>query len=149
MDVEDKDLGYQKIIRGFQALDGVAVTAGIHADAGRQDGVDLVDIAVFNEYGTRNIPARPFVRLAFDKNEAAWNKTIEAGCTAMANGTADVNRLTSVLGAQMVGDVQEVIGDRSLLAPNAPSTIKQKGSDAPLIDSGRLRQSVSYKVKKG
>jgi len=147
--VEDKDNGYSKIIKGVQELDGVSVTAGIHADAGRQGGVDLVDIAVFNEYGTSRIPSRPFVRLAFEQNEAKWDRTIKAGVTAMINGTADANRVTSVLGAQMVGDVQEVIGDKSLLAPNAAGTIKKKGSDAPLIDSGRLRQSVSYKVKKG
>lgn len=33
--------------------------------------------------------------------------------------------------------------------PNAPSTIKKKGSSNPLIDSGALRQSVTFKVIKG
>ena len=31
--------------------------------------------------------------------------------------------------------------------PNAPSTIRKKGSDKPLIDTGRLRQSVNYVIK--
>ena len=30
--------------------------------------------------------------------------------------------------------------------PNAPSTIRKKGSDKPLIDTGQLRQGVSYKI---
>lgn len=30
--------------------------------------------------------------------------------------------------------------------PNAPSTIAQKGSDRPLIDTGELRKSVAYVV---
>ena len=32
------------------------------------------------------------------------------------------------------------------LTPNAPSTIKKKGSSRPLIDTGQLRQSISNKV---
>ena len=33
-------------------------------------------------------------------------------------------------------------------APNAESTIKKKGSDQPLIDTGYMRQSVNYVVKR-
>ena len=32
-------------------------------------------------------------------------------------------------------------------APNAPSTIRRKGSSKPLIDTGRMRQSVDYVIK--
>lgn len=32
-------------------------------------------------------------------------------------------------------------------APNAPSTIQRKGSDRPLIDTGALRNSITYVVK--
>jgi len=31
--------------------------------------------------------------------------------------------------------------------PNAPSTIRKKRSDKPLIDTGRMRQSVNYVIK--
>ena len=33
-------------------------------------------------------------------------------------------------------------------APNAPYTVAKKGSSTPLIDSGQLRQSISWEVKK-
>ena len=33
------------------------------------------------------------------------------------------------------------------LAPNAPSTIKKKGSDAPLIDKSLLRRSLTQVVR--
>ena len=31
--------------------------------------------------------------------------------------------------------------------PNAPSTVRRKGSSKPLIDTGRMRQSVDYVIK--
>ena len=31
--------------------------------------------------------------------------------------------------------------------PNAPSTIRRKGSSKPLIDTGRMRQAVNYVIK--
>lgn len=34
-------------------------------------------------------------------------------------------------------------------APNAKSTIRNKGSDKPLIDSGDLRKSITYVIKDG
>ena len=33
-------------------------------------------------------------------------------------------------------------------APNSPLTIAQKGSAMPLIDTGKLRQSITYEVQK-
>ena len=46
----------------------------------------------------------------------------------------------------MKGIVQKTIKEGSFV-PNAPSTIRKKGSDKPLIDTGRLRQSVNYHIK--
>jgi len=34
------------------------------------------------------------------------------------------------------------------LAPNAPSTIAQKGSSKPLIDTGSMLNSITYAVRK-
>lgn len=31
--------------------------------------------------------------------------------------------------------------------PNSPETIKRKGSDKPLIDTGRMRQSINYVIQ--
>jgi hypothetical protein len=52
------------------------------------------------------------------------------------------------IGMVAVGDVQRRIVQR-IPPPNAPSTIAKKGSDVPLIDTGRLRQSVDYTVEFG
>ena len=51
------------------------------------------------------------------------------------------------VGKQMVKDIQSIFGDTSKLAPNAPSTIKRKGRNEPLVDTGTLRSKVNYRVE--
>ena len=43
--------------------------------------------------------------------------------------------------------IQEKITEGSF-TPNAASTVRKKGSNKPLIDTGRMRQSVNYVIKK-
>ena len=50
------------------------------------------------------------------------------------------------LGVTVKGIVQEEIVEGDF-APNATSTIKKKGSERPLIDTGHMRQSVNYVIK--
>ena len=59
-------------------------------------------------------------------------------------GSAERQRFDHFVG---VGLVQEKIESGSY-EPNAPSTIRKKKSDKPLIDTGRMRQSVKYVIRK-
>ena len=51
------------------------------------------------------------------------------------------------IGVFQKGLVQAEIVDGDF-EPNAPSTIKKKGSDKPLIDTGKMRQSVNFVIVK-
>jgi hypothetical protein len=50
------------------------------------------------------------------------------------------------LGIEAQGDVQMSIVSGGW-APNSPVTVKMKGSSRPLIDTGAMRQSVTYVVE--
>ena len=41
------------------------------------------------------------------------------------------------------------VDPRNNWAPNAPSTIRRKGSAQPLIDTGELRKAITYVVDEG
>ena len=142
---EIRDLGWNGICRRMRELDGQSVSVGILKNAGKHNGVDLVDIAAWNEYGTSRIPPRPFMRLSTEKNAKKWANIAKTQVGRVIDG-APVSQAMDFIGSVAKGDIQEVIGDRSLLAANAPSTVRRKKSDAPLIDTGRLRQSVDYRV---
>ena len=149
MAVRDIDHGFKAIVRNLKKLDGKEVVAGVLRTAGKSADrkTNLVDIAVWNEYGTRRIPSRPFLRTAADKNQKDWAKLAQQVGGRVIDGTMSAEQGLELIGNKMVGDIQQVIGNRSLLAPNAPATVRRKGSDAPLIDTGQLRQAISFEVR--
>ena len=49
----------KKFQKMLEDLDKLEVRIGIQQGAGSDNGVDLVDIAMFNELGTVHIPSRP------------------------------------------------------------------------------------------
>ncbi len=143
--VTDRDLGFNQILRNLRELDGKTVKAGILKNAGKEpNGTSLVDVAIYNEFGTSRIPSRPFLRIATDKHKTTWLNESER---IVDKVLAKYNPNFSILGNEMVENIRDVIGNKSLLAPNAPSTIRKKGHDKPLIDKGKLKSSIAYEVE--
>ena len=70
---------------------------------------------------------------------------LEEALDAYLDG-APLDRGLALVGAQAVSNVQDTIRDLDD-PPNAPSTIAAKGADNPLIDTGRMRQSITYVVE--
>lgn len=145
--VKDNDLGFRRIITNLQSFDGVQISVGVLRDAGKADDgkTDLTEIAAYNEYGTKTIPARPFVKIASDENGDSWQDLAEQGVNAVISGNLGMKQVMNLVAKRMQADVQKVFGSSKLKA-NAPSTVKAKGSSAPLIDTGRLRQSINYRI---
>lgn len=130
-----EELKRNQVFVGFQA--------GQVAD---EKGVDMAQIAMFNELGTSTAPARPFLRNSVDENEDVIRDQCGKELKKLTTG-ATAETVLKRVGALGVRLVQEKIESGSF-EPNAPSTIKKKGSDKPLIDTGRMRQSVKYVVKR-
>lgn len=141
------DHGLDQLLRQADALNGSGVKVGIQAGADSQDGVDMVDIAVFNELGTADIPARPFVRNAAEKNRQDIAMAMDHLARKVEDGAADADAAMETLGQWYQGRQQAHIRSGEFV-PNAPATIKKKGSSVPLIDKGRLVNAVRYEVLK-
>ena len=57
----------------------------------------------------------------------------------------DPNKVMGLMGEHIKGQiVQSIVGWAS--PPNAPYTIRMKGFNKPLIDSGQLSRSISYEI---
>ena len=110
-----------------------------------EDGTDIVDVAAFNELGTSNIPARPFMKQSWENNEGKLKAACQRANKMISQGET-AEEACKMLGVYGVGLIQREIRDGNFV-PNAPSTIRRKGSSKPLIDTGRMRQSVHYVVK--
>jgi hypothetical protein len=91
------------------------------------------------------IPERSFIRETFDKKNREWSAFLDRQMDGIIEGRLTADQALERLGQRMVADVQETL--TKLRTPaNAPITIANKGSSNPLIDTGRLRQSITYKV---
>ena len=113
--------------------------------AGKAPG-DILDIATWNHFGTRTIPERPFLDNAMRDNRNAYRKAMKTSAKRLLLGETSMTAVLNKLGLFAQGHVQaEIVALRD--PPNAPSTIKAKGSSSPLIDTGRMRQAVTYDVR--
>ena len=142
--VQERDLGWKRIQREIEAAKNASVRVGVLADAGAsEDGVDLVDIAVFNEFGTSRAPARPFIRGAFDEKQRDLTRLKARLWNQVLAGRMDTRRALGLLGQTHEDQIKVYMTELS--APeNAASTVAAKGSSNPLIDTGRLRASIRW-----
>lgn len=111
-----------------------------------KDGTDLIDVAAFNEFGTSDIPARPFMRQSFESHEDKLEAAGRRANNALARGDS-VEQVLKRTGVAAKGLIQKEIREGEFV-PNKPSTVSKKGSDQPLIDTGHMRQSVQYVIKR-
>lgn len=140
------DRGFDAQISNARRLHGRGVKVGIQAGAGSTDGVDLLDILIWQEFGTRRIPSRPVMRSYFDTNRAAIDAEADKAATFVLR-TGAVDAALNRVGAWMQSGLQaHWRASKSWAVPNSATTIKMKGSDVPLIDHGVLINAVRWQV---
>lgn len=125
--------------------DGRQLVVGVPADAGNEDnGLPVAANAYIHEFGI-GVPERSFIRAPLNANALKYKKAFEWVAEQCANKKMELDKGLSQIGFMMLADIQKTI-EAGIPPPNAPSTIKQKGSDTPLIDTGRLRQSITFRI---
>lgn len=93
-----------------------------------------------------DIPERPFLRSTFDEKHKEWEQKAAKQLDMVASGRKDAIGMLNTLGNVVEGDIKRKIASGPF-TPNAPSTVRQKKSAKPLIDSGRMRSSVRYIIR--
>ena len=91
-----------------------------------------------------HIPARPVLQPAIEANKDSINHEINASIKASLAGDkalAQKKMMRAALAGQNAAR-RWFTDPRNGWAPNTPGTIKAKGSDQPLIDTGALRASI-------
>ena len=107
----------------------------------------IVMRAIWNHFGTsRGIPSRPFLRNAIRGNRNKYKRQLQIAAKSLVVGLSTTRDVLAKLGIQAVGDIQREITNLRT-PPNAPSTIRKKGSSNPLIDTGEMRQSTTYEIE--
>lgn len=137
---------FKQLIEQIKASGEKAVYVGFPAEFDKKvegsDNFNLASLAAVLEFGNERIPSRPFLRQTLAENQekytALFVKLFESGVS--------IDQVYEQIALIAQGDVQQNIVNGKWTA-NAPSTIKRKKSSKPLIDTGKLRQSVKGIVK--
>lgn len=152
VEVEDKDVGFSKLLTELTWLEGKSVTIGWQGasalESPGQTEATIVDIATFNEFGTVTIPERPMMQLVFDEKAGELEAFMEREVQAILDLKRTAKQALNRMGMKAVALLQNKITDSpSWAEPLAQSTIDKKGSTKPLVDSGDMRARVTYAIR--
>lgn len=148
--VKDIDRGMKKIVKEMFGVGKVA-HVGIQGDeaAAEHEGSELsnVQLGMVHEFGAPEvgIPERSFLRDTFDDNEEKYARMLDRGAKKILGGQSNQDTVVGLVGEQMVSDMKRRINE-GIDPPNEDATVAAKGSSKPLIDTGALKNSITYKV---
>lgn len=94
------------------------------------------------------IPERSFMRSSWDQSQAELQELILRLLPAVLAGRLAPRYFYERIGIWLVARIQNQIREISD-PPNHPFTVQRKGSSNPLVDTGRLIQSITYRVVNG
>ena len=133
-------LGKKEVAVGFPAGKGLGTPY-------YKTGASVIQVAIWNNYGTRRIPPRPFFDLGAIRIQRELHLIADADIRLCLQGKLDATTMMNQWGVKSKGIIQEQILNTSS-PPDAPRTIAKKGSAHPLIDTGHMMQSVTYVIRK-
>jgi hypothetical protein len=146
------------IERAIKRLGRLEARVGVMGKSGAASGdprFGMAELAYVHEFGSQKagVPQRSFIRSAFDDQGAALVKLASQVAKAVVEERISPEDGVALIGEWGVARVRENMV-RGIAPPLAPSTLAKRkriqpgkaGSDKPLIDTGRLRQAVTYEV---
>lgn len=100
-------------------------------------------VGIMQEYGD-GVPERPFMRRSFDRNVQRYRQQLIAAMRARVID-GDHGAL-ALMGKSVAVDQAQEITISASSWPNTPSTIQQKGSALPLVDTDTMRTSLDHVI---
>lgn len=129
---------------------GSVVSVGFLSDAkyaasAKKPGLNVAMNAFWQEFGTSNIPSRPFFRNMIAKESPKWGRAL--GLNLRNNQYNPENALTAM--GHGIKDALQVSILQTNEPPNSPATIRKKKhkNNKPLVDTGWMLGHVDFVVE--
>lgn len=135
-----------KLLNRLQACSKVETVVGFPrgknlAQPFYPNGASVLDVAIWNNYGTDTIPRRAFMENASKDLIKLVKEKRKEHQPLINEGKMDPMKSGKILGLLAIVVVRESIRNGTYV-PNSPMTIRAKGSSKPLIDTGAMMQHV-------
>ena len=154
--IHETDHGYQLLLKAVAGLhERPAVAVGIlESEAGNShDGVTVLDKGIWNEFGTKrkdgswHVPPRSFIRAWFDLHKVEGYRKLKGLMRQVVAGKLGEKAALDRFGLWAASSMQARVA-QGVPPENAESTAARKGSSTPLVDTGQLRASISFAVRR-
>lgn len=144
--------------KAINSLGSYAIEIGVFSpETGRKEkvkvGITNAELMFIHENGSplHHIPSRPVLQLTINyANRELLSKTIDKAIKAYFDSNFERKAFEDELNKlcmRMEKTARKIIySNEGILAPNAPSTIKAKGDNHPLFDTGQLARSITCKL---
>lgn len=168
MNVTIKDTNnIDKVLGNLKQLGGKQIKVGLFG----KDDSELVMIGAVHEYGVEipvtpkmrawfaangyplrkettviKIPERSWLRSGYDENIDKIADKIERLLPDVLEGQINPKLFMDAIGMEFAGLIQKKMRDLRT-PPNSQMTIERKGSDNPLIDTGRLVGAIRHEIE--
>jgi hypothetical protein len=146
--IEWTDTGLAAFAKAVENLDETRIKIGVVGDKATQPCVhdprlNVGELAQMLEYGTVTIEARPVVNGVISPQQALA-ESARVG-QAVAEGRDPEDRLKDA-GEKFATQLRMRILANSQVVGNQDSTIRRKGFNHPLLDTGQLVRSIDYEL---
>lgn len=115
-------------------------------------GLTLIEIAAVHEFGSpaAGVPERSFIRETARIYADELAKLQARVARGIINDTLTVDKALGILGAWLQTKIKRrITTGAGVPPPLAQATIDRKGSDRPLVDTGRLINAIQWEVFAG
>lgn len=152
VEIKQKNKGWlQKLLKAYDNQDVLAIGYPASETGGLRypDGTGVILVAAVNNFGSagRGIPARPFMTEGAEPAIEATQPIAAALIPLLNQGKVTPAQILKDMGPFAEAAFKAKLTEGPW-EPNAPSTIADKGSSRPLIDTGLLRNSLTHVVRK-
>lgn len=147
--VRDIDRGWNAIKRESARAHKLEVAVGLLTGTkAATDGASIAEYGAYNEYGTKHIPARPFMAPSFERNVRAIGQDFDTEGAKLVRGRITANQALTVIGMKHAQRVQNTITGPDIPPPLADSTVaRKKGSTKTLVDTGAMVNAVQISIR--
>lgn len=146
---KEVDYGFKGIIKELRKLEKKPyVKIGYPEDKSSTNAnkegtnfVTVLDVALWHEFGTVNLPERSFVRAAFDQNRKKYEKLNKELLVKIYSNKMTVEKALDILGLTIENDIKTFIKNGEV-DPESNRAIEEGG--VTLIDTAQLLNSITY-----
>ncbi len=144
----DRDKGYRRILANLYDGKAGQLDVGVHGglDQWYNNGMNVVTVATFAEFGTVNAPKRPWLRGWFDENTDLVKFWMRNEFVRVVAGEQTRQEALDNVGRRCVHGIKQRILD-GIKPDNAPATVAKKGFGLPLFETGKFLNAIGFRTK--